>query len=35
MFMRKSIKERFNPSKYWDFEEMVREYGMEFLSKLS
>lgn len=31
--MRKSIKERFNPSKYWDFTALVEQYGMEFLSE--
>ena len=31
--MKKSIKERFNPSKYWDFTALVEQYGMEFLSE--
>lgn len=31
--MKKSIKERFNPSKYWDFTALVEQYGMEYLSE--
>lgn len=31
--MKKSIKERFEAPKGWDFDEMIVDYGMEFLSE--
>lgn len=31
--MKKSIKERFEASKDWDFEEMVEKYGMDYLAE--
>lgn len=33
--MKKSIRERFDPPKDWDFEEMVKQYGDEYLSEIA